>query len=52
MIGQSEELIQDKNKDIMKAIIGMLHTKKQFLRINLAFDCTSCLFYITFTIQR
>jgi hypothetical protein len=24
MIGQSEQLIQDKNKDMMKAIIGMI----------------------------
>jgi len=29
MVGQSEELIQDKNKNVMKAIIGML--KKIFI---------------------
>jgi hypothetical protein len=28
MVGQSEQLIQDKNKNIMKAIIGIL--KKSF----------------------
>jgi hypothetical protein len=31
MVGQSEELIQDKNKNVMKAIIGML--EKIFITI-------------------
>jgi len=32
MVGQSEELIQDKNKNVMKAIIGML--KKIFITVH------------------
>jgi hypothetical protein len=31
MVGQSEELIQDKNKNVMKAIIGML--KRIFITV-------------------
>jgi hypothetical protein len=34
MVGQSEELIQDKNKNVMKAIIGM--SKKIFITIRLS----------------
>ena len=34
MVGQSEELIQNKNKDIMKAIIGMFQKNKSYPKVS------------------
>lgn len=52
MVGQSEQLIQEKNRNIMKAIIGSV-TKILWLMVdrNCCLFLLSCLFYLSFSIQ-